>query len=199
MTIAAVGSRGLGAARGFAREQHDFYPTDPALTFALLEAERFEGAIWEPACGDGAMAIVLKRVGHHRVVSTDLIARGHGRSGIDFLKTKKLRAPNVVTNPPFKLWQPFAQHALDLGATKVALLGRLLLLEGWERSFFFGVSKLTRVVVVGRAKMLPPGAEDKGHSGMIAFAWFIWERGHDGAPSIVWMRPLREVYAKVLG
>ena len=192
---AAIGSRGLGAARGFEREKDDFYPTDPALTRALLRVEPFFGGIWEPACGDGAMSRVLKGYGHS-TVSTDLVRRGYGRGGVDFLATRFLRAPNVVTNPPFKHWLAFAEHALELRADKVVLLGRLLLLEGWERSAFFRRTELSRVWVVGRAKMLPPGAEDKGHSGMICFAWFVWDwaaRGlHYGRPQIDWVRPEKE-------
>ncbi len=192
---AAIGSRGLGAARGFEREEHDFYPTDPALTRALLQVESFPIGVWEPACGDGAMSRVIEAAGI-TTVSTDLVRRGYGRGGVDFLRTRKLRAPNVVTNPPFKHWQAFAEHALHLKANKVVLLGRLLLLEGWERSAFFRRSGLSRVWVVGRAKMLPPGAEDKGHTGMICFAWFVWDwasRGlQDGRPQIDWVRPAKE-------
>lgn len=192
---AAIGSRGLGAARGFAREEHDFYPTDPALTRALLHVEGFIGGVWEPACGDGAMSRVISARGHS-TVSTDLVRRGFGRGGVDFLRTRKLRAPNVVTNPPFKHWQAFAEHALHLKANKVVLLGRLLLLEGWERSAFFRRTELSRVWVVGRAKMLPPGAEDKGHSGMICFAWFVWDWAsmglHYGRPQIDWVRLTKE-------
>lgn len=194
MTIAKVGSRGLGAARGFDREEHDFYPTDARLTRALLKVETFEGGVWEPACGDGAMSRVIKAQ-DIPTVSTDLVPRGYGRGGVDFLRTKVLRSPNVVTNPPFKYWRQFADHALELKANKVVLLGRLLLLEGWDRSEFFRRTELSRVWVVGRAKMLPPGATDKGHSGMIAFAWFVWDwaaRGRANArPQIDWIKPER--------
>lgn len=192
---AAIGSRGLGAARGFEREKDDFYPTDPALTKALLKVETFAGGVWEPACGDGAMARVIEAQ-DIPTVSTDLVYRGYGRGGVDFLRTRSLRAPNVVTNPPFKHWLAFAEHALELRANKVVLLGRLLLLEGWERSEVFRRTELSRVWVVGRAKMLPPGAEDKGHSGMICFAWFVWDwvaRGRPNPrPQIDWIRPERE-------
>lgn len=41
------------------REKDDFYPTPPAAVRALLSVETFEGAIWEPACGDGAIAGAL--------------------------------------------------------------------------------------------------------------------------------------------
>jgi hypothetical protein len=188
MTIAKIGSRGLGGARGFERAALDFYPTDSALTRALLNAEQFVGdGIWEPACGDGAMSRILDVV--YPVTSTDLVSYGYGRSGIDFLTTTELRKVNIVTNPPFKLWLPFAKHALSLKPEKLVLLGRLLMLEGWERSAFFKESGLTRVWVMGRAKMLPPGAEDKGHNGMICFAWYVWQRGHTGAPTVHWRRP----------
>lgn len=192
MTIAEVGSVGLGAARGFAREENDFYPTDPALTRALLSVETFSGGVWEPACGDGAMAKIMGESGIE-VTSTDLVDRGHGVPGVDFLEAPLLLRPNVVTNPPFKLWQPFAEHALALKADKVVLLGRVLMLEGWKRAEFFQRSSLSRVWVVGRAKMLPPGAKDKGHSGMIAFAWFVWDasaRGQVG-PQVGWVRPTK--------
>lgn len=38
------------------RSRDDFYPTPPEMTRALLSVELFYGAIWEPACGDGAMS-----------------------------------------------------------------------------------------------------------------------------------------------
>ena len=59
------------------RVPHDFYPTPPEAVRALLSVETFEGSIWEPACGDGAISKVLLEAGHE-VVSTDLIDRGYG-------------------------------------------------------------------------------------------------------------------------
>lgn len=38
----------------------DFYPTPEWATQVLIDNERFEGKIWECACGDGAMSEVLK-------------------------------------------------------------------------------------------------------------------------------------------
>lgn len=42
---------------------------------ALLAAERFDGSIWEPACGQGRIAKVLQAKGHD-VVATDLVDYG---------------------------------------------------------------------------------------------------------------------------
>ena len=66
----------------------------------MLAHETFDGPIWEPACGDGAIARVLERAGH-RVIATDLIDRGYGEAGVDFLTTAEPRARHIVTNPPY--------------------------------------------------------------------------------------------------
>ena len=47
---------------------------------ALLRRVRLPNGIWEPCCGDGAMARVLESHGH-RVVGTDLVDRGYGETG----------------------------------------------------------------------------------------------------------------------
>jgi hypothetical protein len=62
--------------------------------------ERFDGSIWEPACGDGAMSSVLTHAGHF-VVSTELIDRGYGDGGVDFLAQATPRAKHIITNPPY--------------------------------------------------------------------------------------------------
>ena len=91
----------------------------------FFDREDFLGPVWEPACGDGAMSEMLQGYGH-KVVSTDLVDRGYGSTGIDFLMETELLAPNIVTNPPYKLAQEFIQKAIDLGAQKHCWLLRLL-------------------------------------------------------------------------
>ena len=66
------------------REEEDFYPTHPSITQMLLDREKLEGTIWEPSCGKGDMSEVLIDYGYD-VFSTDLIDRGYGEGGIDFL------------------------------------------------------------------------------------------------------------------
>ena len=41
-------------------KSHNFYPTPPEATRALLSVETFDGPIWEPACGQGHIAKVLE-------------------------------------------------------------------------------------------------------------------------------------------
>jgi hypothetical protein len=168
-------SRGLGATAGFEQEINGYYPTPPRLTIALLEVEKFRGGVWECACGEGAMSQVLIGHGGLDVVSTDLVHRGYGRGGVDYLRTRALKKPNVITNPPFKHWDAFARHSVGLRPRKIALLGRLLLLEGWERWNFFMATGLSRVWMIGREKMRPPDTEDRGFGPTMCFAWFVWD------------------------
>ena len=111
--------------RGF-RAPNEFYPTPASAVRALLSVEQFDGSVWEPACGDGAISQVLVKAGHE-VVSTDLIEHGYGISETDFLKQTKPRAKHIITNPPYGrgLADRFAGRALNLTQKtggKVAML-----------------------------------------------------------------------------
>lgn len=170
-----------------AREKDDFYPTPPEGTHGLLMKEQFDGAIWEPACGDGAIARPLERWGY-KVVATDLVDRGFGVPRVDFLMEQKSLAPNIVTNPPFKMVAPFIRTALRLSTGKVAMLLRLACLEGNERRKIFESTPLARVHVFSRR--LPfkrPGWQDTGAGGMLPFAWFVWDHSHEGPPTLGWI------------
>lgn len=169
------------------RPRMDFYPTPERGTLGLLKVESFNGSIWECACGDGAMSKVLETNGY-TVISSDAEYRGYGKR-LDFFLCGELLAPNIVTNPPFNLSQEFAERALLLGCDKLALLCKLAFLEGVERSIWLSKSPLKNVYVFSRRlKMTRNGEEEiiKG-GGMIAFAWFVWERGYTDKPMIGWI------------
>src|SRR5258705_5196122 len=82
-------------------EGPDFFPTPPWATYALIENEKFDGEIWESACGDGTMSRVLEETGQP-VRSSDLYDRGFGGAGVDFFEALS-RADNTLTNPPSQL------------------------------------------------------------------------------------------------
>jgi hypothetical protein len=102
---------------GQKRQDKDFYPTPAWVTETLLRywVCRPSG-IWEPCCGDGSMARVLEAHGH-RVVATDLVDRGYGEGGRDFMLETRLPdgVTAIVTNPPYGdgLFE-FIVHALKL-------------------------------------------------------------------------------------
>ena len=177
------------------REKDDFYPTWPAATRAILSRETFQGPIWEPACGEGDLSRELIAAGHE-VISTDLIDRGYGEGGRDFMMEWQPRAPNIVTNPPFREAEAFIDRSLMLthpkhfagdGQThKVVMYLRLAFLEGITRGRWFPGTPLARVYVLSRRVPTQRGrlALESDSGGPIAFAWFVWEHGWAGDPQL---------------
>src|SRR5262245_36449660 len=85
---------------------YDLYETPSVAAEALLRVLALpRGPIWEPACGRGAIANLLRAHGH-RVVCTDLIDYGADSTatyGVVFLKTTELPddVSCILTNPPY--------------------------------------------------------------------------------------------------
>jgi len=178
-----LGARAKGGLRG-----DDFHETPEIATRSLLGVETFTGPVWEPACGHGAISRILESLGYD-VVSSDLVPRGYGSGYTDFLFEWQPRAPNIITNPPFKLASQFARHAVRLTTGKVALLCRLGWLEGRERGRMFAQLPLARVwIFSGRLPMMHRvGFVGERSSSAIAFAWFVFDHSHSGAPTIGWI------------
>jgi len=166
----------------------DFYPTPPWATFALIENEKFEGNIWESACGNGAMAKVLEKTGQS-IFSSDLYDRGYGEIGVDFTKESRL-FDNVITNPPYNSAENFVRTGLKNSKRKLALLLRLAFLEGGNRQReIFSKTPPSRVWVFSeRITFYPDGAVQKG-SGTTAYAWFVWDKDDFGGAKLRWLPP----------
>jgi len=165
------------------RKENDFYETPKDAILDLLANQKFEGNIWECACGNGAISNELIKVGYD-VYSSDLINRGYGETGIDFLKANK-RFDNIVTNPPFNLATEFTNHALKITNKKVALLCKLSFLEGKRRSKeLFSQKKLEKVLIFSRRLGFK---KNDAKGGLMAFAWFIYDKNYNGLPQIDWI------------
>lgn len=174
-------------ANGTHRHEDDWYRTPGQCTRALLRVERFETEIWECACGDGAISRELEAYGH-TVISSDLIGRGYGNSGVDFLAATELWATDIITNPPYDKADEFALHALSLGVRKMALLCRLAWLEGQDRyDRLYSQRKLARVWTFSPRQTLWRGDRGEGDGGMTAYQWFIFERDHNGGYTGDWL------------
>lgn len=169
-------------------EGPDFYPTPKWATFALIENESFRGDIWECACGDGAMSEVLAETGS-ATESSDLYDRGYGEIGHDFLATDRRRR-NIITNPPFHSAEGFVATAVRQAQSKFALLLRLAFLEGANRAnTIFHKHPPSRVWVFSeRITFYPKGAKVAG-SGTTAYAWFVWDKDHQGPTELSWFKP----------
>ena len=168
------------------RSEGDFYPTPRHVTEALIAREGFSGLTWECACGDGAISSVLEERGL-QVVSSDLVNRGYGRT-FDFL-TSLERADNIITNPPYKMASEFIRHAKKQADAKVAMFLRTAFLEGSTRYAMFNDTAFPLKTVYQfskRVTLCKPGANIKT-GGMIAYAWFVWDKSHKGKPTIEWI------------
>jgi hypothetical protein len=180
-----------GSARApIVERKNDLYQSPPEAVRALLGVERnLPLHIWEPACGPGAIVNVLRAAGH-RVYASDLVDYGcpnsHARR--DFLMERALpeNVGAIVTNPPFKNAGEFVAHALDLCPFVIMLL-RLAFLESEKRRSILDGGMLARVHVFRkRLPMMHREGFDgpKGNNSGMAFAWFIWERGHRGPATL---------------
>lgn len=166
----------------------DYFPTPTWATHALVDSEKFDGDIWECACGDGAMSRVLEQTGSE-VYSSDLYDRPYGDSGVDFL-TANRRASNIVTNPPYNSAEGFVKAGLEKTDRKLALLLRLAFLEGSNRNrTIFTVTPPARVWVFSeRITFYPAGMKAAG-SGTTAYAWFVWDKDAPTATELKWLKP----------
>jgi len=176
------------------RERNDFYRTPEWVTAALMVRETFPGPILEPACGDGAISKMLEARGNV-VISSDLVDHGYGTPGVDFMNSLyKVEIGSIVTNPPFRLIESFVHRALQIATDKVAILGRLLWLEGAGRRdrIFDGHTPLARVYVISeRANIARQDDEHRdtdGRGGMIAYAWYLWDKkNYNGTTEVKWI------------
>ena len=152
---------------GYERQVGDFYPTPAWVTECLLSNVTLRGPVWEPCCGDGAIAKVLSAAGH-TVVATDLVDRGFGRGGVDLLQTSQMpegcRA--LVTNPPYgdggvrgragkasPQMLAFTEHTIRLARQargQLALLVRFQWIAGKRVASLLTEASLQSVVVLTR-------------------------------------------------
>jgi hypothetical protein len=179
-------------------EGDDFYPTPRWATEALLKMENFEGSIWEPACGNGAISEVLKKAGYWDVKSTDLFDRGYGLGNINFLDENRYpfnNVNNIITNPPYNLADEFVLHGLKSCKKKLCLLLRIQYLEGMERAeTVFKNTPPSRIHMFSERITFYKNGIRTGAGGTTAYAWFVWDKDNIGKTEVDWIpvRPLEE-------
>jgi len=175
------------------RIPHEFYPTPPEATRALLSVESFDGAIWEPACGEGAISAELAS-GGYSVVSTDLINHGYGTPQVDFLAQTRPRAKHIVTNPPygFGLADRFITRALDMTRTtggKVAMLLNLASLAHRTRTAWWQSHPPARLYAIDDVVCWPEHryGPAPNHFTKHRYVWAVWTPNHTGPSAFWWL------------
>lgn len=174
------------------REQHEHYVEPEWCSRRLFDVEKFQGAIWDPACGFGRIPDAARAAGY-AALATDIVDRGYAGLGAtaDFLGLQAAgRDPigNIIGNPPFDLFERFARHALALAEHKVALiwLTRRLNAARWLQQ-----TPLARIWYLTRRPSMPPGyviaRGEKPGRGKQDFCWLVWDRAHFGPPTVGWL------------
>lgn len=175
------------------RSKSDFYQTPYSITRRLLEVEKFSGRILEPACGAGAITAILKEAGYEDITAYDLLLDGK-----DFLtETRKFDA--IITNPPFSLAKEFILKACEV-ATRFAFLLPLNYLQGQARynEIWSASEILEKVYIFTRYPLLSAHIRPDGkyETAMMAYAWYIFDTRHKGAPTIYWLDSSEDVARK---
>lgn len=167
------------------RRKSDFYETPYSITKHLLDRESFDfsKSCLEPACGQGAIVKVLEP--HWKTSLT------HYDKEVDFL-TETKPYHYVITNPPFSLAIEFVLHAKTICKHKICMLLPLSYLHGKKRHDNIYMDKdfpLKSVYVFTRYPMLgdPLREDGKYRTGMMVYAWYVWETEYKGEPVIKWI------------
>ncbi len=175
------------------RLPNEFYPTPPEATRALLSVETFEGSIWEPACGEGAIAKELVAAGH-TVISTDLVDYGFGIPRVDFLKEIRPRARHIVTNPPYGsgLADAFITRSLDFVRDTrgtVAMLLNLASLAHRTRTRWWQEHPPARLYAIDDIVCWPEHRYGPAPSyfSKHRYFWAVWIPDHKGPSAFWWL------------
>jgi hypothetical protein len=179
------------------RAPFEFYPTPPEGIRALLSVESFDGSVWEPACGDGAIARELIGAGYD-VIATDLVDHGYGEAGVDFLIQRAPRTKHIITNPPYGdgLADRFIGQALRLTRHTGGSVAMLLMLSSLchpLRNSKFLNTPPAAIYGLDELVCFPNGIHDPNYARRARerFCWVVWKPGHAGRPSFWWLSTAR--------
>lgn len=177
------------AAHIWERSENDAYVEPGWCSARLFEAEDFVETVWDPACGLGTICGMADAAGL-KCWGSDISPCGrnnpHGKSQ-DFFDFSD-PVSNIVSNPPFGLFQRFAERALLLAHRKVALiwLARTLPAARWLRN-----TPLARVYFLTPRPSMPPAsyllAGKKASGGTLDFCWLVWDKRHVGRAEMLWL------------
>jgi hypothetical protein len=171
------------------RDDADWYVEPTWCSRRLFEVEQFEGNILDPACGMGRIVDAAQGAGLD-AIGSDLAQRGtetiatHAFLALDYSFT----AANIVSNPPFGLFEDFARKALTIATNKVALIW---LVRRLNAARWIAETPLARIYLLTTRPSMPPGdlilRGEKPGGGKQDFCWLVWERDYMGNPVVGWL------------
>ena len=176
------GMIGASTKKNHERVLDDFYSTGDGAIDRLEKKYKLPFRVWECACGDGALSEQLLK-NNHVVTSTDLVDRGFGKSGVDFLEVKTLPEDidAIVTNPPYNIGVEFVCHAIELMKQNqngvVAMLLKTQFLESINRyeKIFKNYPPTNVFQFVKRLTCYRNGDKTNDPGALMPFMWFVWD------------------------
>lgn len=217
LSDAAQNDPAMSGQLDYERHDHDFYATPQENVDCLHLVEDLNGTIWwEPACGQGHISKRVEELTQKGVYSTDLIDRGFGLGGIDFLQVEKIaldgqvgtvfemkdgsklyfakQIRGIITNPPFDdLAEAFIRHAIKLmkpvGGKVIMFLRNEFDCGKTRRGLFNGNNPefpFAHKIVVTKR---PRWIEGSKGSPRHSYAWFVWDFAHQGGAYVSYVHP----------
>lgn len=184
-TMPHLGGKGVNE-----RVPFDLYETPEFFVEDLLTKESFYSNVLEPACGNGRISKTLTKAGY-QVHSSDIMVRDYPCEVQDFLSSNfKKDRYDIVTNPPFKLMHQFLEKSTQIAKNKIAIVGRVNLLEGVQRYHDWyenGINgfRLKKVLISSR-RLNYISIRFSQNSAMMS-CWFIFAKGYSDLPTIDWV------------
>lgn len=180
----------------YPRAKNDWYVEPRWCVEALLAYEKFEGIIYDPACGRGNITDVAKQFGYF-VLASDIEDRGceYAWRG-DFLDPLPndigRTVDNIVCNPPYRLAHKFIERALTVTRRKVAMLVQEKYPYSRRRHWFFTHTPIARLYFLSDRPSMPPGdlyvaGKIKASGGKVDYLWMVWDHAHMGPPTAHWL------------
>jgi hypothetical protein len=166
-------------ASGYERRPDESYETIAWPVVALLTRLSSVRRVWDPCDrGSGRLVATLRAQGIEAIGTDD-----------DFLARSEapLHISHLLTNPPYgqsrrgEMAVRFIEHALELNIPHVAMLLRADFDSAIGRQHLFrdNPTFAGKVVLLNRIKWFVGASSPSDNH-----AWFLWRRGHRGAPSI---------------
>lgn len=180
------------------RVENDFYATNPKALDMLFSCEHFgTGSYLEPCAGQGHLSNrILELYPEATVDCLDIVDRGlKGVVIVNFLEHQTEKNYDfIVTNPPYSLGKEFIEkgltHLKDGG--KMAMFLKIQFLEGEKRKDLYKKTPPKFIYVfIKRMATFNNGKEvdenGKKWATTMCHAWFVWEKGFTGEPTVRWL------------
>lgn len=194
------GSNIAGGNPANGRVSRDFYTTNPEAVRKLIQCHYHgslpKGRYLEPCVATGNIADTIKKCGSE-VVGVDIEDYGYpGTIVHNFLDWQTDEVfDGVITNPPFMLAEQFIRKSLSLikEHDEAIFFLKIQFLEGEKRRKLF--EELPPRWIYVNTKRVPTWAENqkvdpktgKPWATTMCSAWYIWEKGWHGEPTIRWI------------